>query len=117
MSRMDEFRQFVKEYPLLKEAVKAKERSWQDIYEEWVLYGEASDSWVKYKETETTTPSSNQFSFDGIKNMLGNIKKVDPEKINNTLNSVQKVLQIAQSVTGVKQGGSVISNQFSDWWD
>lgn len=118
MSRLDEFREFVKKYPLLKDEVQSKNRSWQDIYEEWVLYGE-SDSWEKYKIVDNANnQNSNSVigGFEGIKNVFSNIKKIDPNKVNNTLNSVQKVLQIAQTVTGSKVTPT-ITNSFSDWWE
>lgn len=117
MSRLDEFRVFVKKYPLLKEEVINNKRTWQSIYEEWVLYGDDSSNWGKYKEDvveNNTTPIKEGLS--SIKDVFTNIKKIDPNKVNNTLNSVQKVLQIAQSVTGSKTINNIPSG-FNDWWD
>lgn len=117
MSRLDEFRVFVKKYPLLKEEVINKRRTWQSIYEEWVLYGEDSQSWESYKEdTNQENNSPIKDGFSSIKDVFTNIKKIDPNKVNNTLNSVQKVLQIAQSVTGSKTINNIPST-FNDWWD
>ena len=61
---------------------------------------------------------SNILNNEGIKNTLDYIKKIDPNKINNTLNNMQKVIQIIQTFTGNK-GVTIPSstNAFSDWWD
>ena len=120
MSRLDEFRVFVQKHPLLRDEVKSQNRTWQSIYEEWVLYGEGNDFWKAYEaplQTQDTTPKPTLFGADGVKSVINNIKKVNPEKLNNTLNSVQKVIQIAQSVTGTKQASAILPTAYSDWWD
>ena len=48
-SRMDDFREFVRKYPKLKDKVRDGKTTWQSIYEEWVLYGDKND-WSKYEE-------------------------------------------------------------------
>ena len=49
-SRMDEFRQFVKKYPKIRNDVIGGKKTWQNIYEDWVILGEESDIWNIYKE-------------------------------------------------------------------
>lgn len=125
MSRMDEFRAFVQKHPLLRDEVNSNKRTWQSIYEEWVLYGEGLDSWKVYEgplENTSTEPTEKKekvkkIGMDGVKQVFNNIKKVNPEKLNNTLNSVQKVIQIAQSVTGPKAAAAIAPTVYSDWWD
>ncbi len=46
-SRMSEFREFVSLHPLLRDEVKKGSRTWQNIYEEWVLYGDGDNLWQK----------------------------------------------------------------------
>lgn len=129
-SRMNEFKKFVSLHPLLRDEVKNGKRTWQNIYEEWVLYGESETIWGKYvivdnkgddtiSNRESKSMSfSNILNNEGIKNTLDYIKKIDPNKINNTLNNMQKVIQIIQTFTGNK-GVTIPSstNAFSDWWD
>jgi hypothetical protein len=116
-SRLDEFREFVNKYPLLRDEVKTGNRTWQNIYEEWVLYGE-KDNWNQYREAKSDTKST-EINTDNIKNILGYIKKINPDSINKTLNTVQKVIQIVQTVGGPKGVGSIPSSTslYSDWWD
>ena len=115
-SRMDEFRAFVNKYPLLRDEVKSGKTTWQNIYEEWVLYGEHSD-WSKFQKVvqqETKEP----LNIDSIKSIVGHIQKINPDSLNRTLNTAQKVIQIAQTFTGGKTPKlPQVSSLYSDWWD
>ena len=53
-SRIDEFREFVKKYPLIKEDVKNNKRTWQSFYEDWVLLGENDGIWDPLRERLTS---------------------------------------------------------------
>ena len=71
-SRMNEFREFVRKYPLLKETVHNGQNTWQTIYEEWVLYGE-DDRWNQYLQRETKKENeqkANNLSFNGVKKVF-----------------------------------------------
>lgn len=128
-SRMNEFREFVSLHPLLRDEVRNGKRTWQNIYEEWVLYGDGEKIWKKYTlENQSSNLEGNKTSkingitdfikSDGIKNTFEYIRKIDPNKVNNTLNNMQKIIQIVQTFTGNK--GVTIPNSvnaFSDWWD
>ena len=128
-SRMNEFREFVSLHPLLRDEVRNGKRSWQNIYEEWVLYGDEDNLWQKYiidnqtkktdnKKVSKITGITDLINSDGIKNTFEYIRKIDPNKVNNTLNNMQKIIQIVQTFTGNK--GVTIPNSvnaFSDWWD
>lgn len=123
-SRMDEFRSFVMKYPKLKDEVNNGKRTWQSIYEEWVLYGDKTD-WSKYQDNEikqnvndNKKPGSVTLSVDTIKNIAGYLKKINPDDLNKTLNTVQKVIQIVQTVGGNKTGNiNLGSSVYNDWWD
>lgn len=123
-SRMDEFRSFVMKYPKLRDEVNNGKRTWQSIYEEWVLYGDKTD-WSKYQDheikqnvNESKKSGSVTLSVDTIKNIAGYLKKINPDDLNRTLNTVQKVIQIVQTVGGNKAGNINLGNSvYNDWWD
>lgn len=123
-SRMDEFRSFVMKYPKLRDEVNNGKRTWQSIYEEWVLYGDKTD-WSKYQDNEikqnvneNKKSGSVTLSVDTIKNIAGYLKKINPDDLNKTLNTVQKVIQIVQTVGGNKTGNiNLGSSVYNDWWD
>lgn len=120
--RMDEFREFVNRYPKLRDEVASGRRTWQNIYEEWVLYGEG-ESFLKFKgepikEAVTTNGNHLLINMDSLKNVIGYIQKINPDSLNKTLNTVQKVIQIAQTVGGNKASSLPVAGSiFSDWWD
>jgi len=122
-SRMNEFRSFVSLHPLLRDEVKSGKRTWQSIYEEWVLYGDGDELWGSFSKAQDNVnnepkPNANRFSMDNMKNVFGYVKNINPEKVNKTLNNVQKVIQIVQTVSGPKSVNIPESaSVFSDWWD
>lgn len=105
---IEEFKQFVKEHPSLRYEVRENKRTWQSIYEEWVLIGGDDDSWEEYIESEsskasTSSSSSSLESSDNqefLKSALNYVKKVKPEDITKTIGNVQKVLGLVQAFTG-----------------
>ena len=50
---LDEFKQFIKKHPLLKQEVLSKRKTWQELYEEYVLLGE--EEFESYKKEEQKT--------------------------------------------------------------
>ncbi|MFA7436541.1 MAG: spore coat protein YlbD [Bacilli bacterium] len=123
-SKMDEFREFVKRHEKVREEVRSGRRTWQNIYEEWVVYGEQDEQWVNYRNKQANNApiqkdgNNISFNIDSIKNIVGYIQKINPDSLNRTLNSVQKVIQIAQSI-GPKGSSSTpfITTPYNDWWD
>jgi len=122
---MDEFREFVKRYPKLRDDVRTGKRTWQNIYEEWSILGEKDNQWADYREENKQNRSANNTNNnqnvplnESIKNIIGYIQKLNPDSINRTLNSIQKVIQIAQSF-GPKNTNRVpyYTTPYSDWWD
>jgi hypothetical protein len=123
---MDEFKEFVVKYPKLRDDVRSGTRTWQNIYEEWVIYGESDRQWDKYRSTNDSSSSQGPISrngnnvnvnMDGIKNVVSYIQKINPDSINRTLNTVQKVIQIAQGFGGKSKSTPYINSPYDDWWD
>lgn len=111
-SRMDEFRLFVAKYPKIRDDVVNGKKTWQNIYEDWVILGEQNDIWNIYKDQKKD--SSDFISSDSIKNIMNYIKKINPDSISKTLNTIQKVLQISQSFNG-RPG--IYNANYNSWWD
>lgn len=119
MSRMEEFREFVNKYPLIRNEVKNGNMTWQEVYEDWVLFGDRDD-YSKYVDN-TNVSNNNQspnLNMDSIKSIVNYVQKIDPDSVNKTLNTVQKLIQIVQTV-GPKSSNVIppISGLYSDWWD
>lgn len=116
-SRMNEFRDFVSRYPLVREEVASGKKTWQNIYEDWVILGEENDIWKPYlKKTENKNEGIDLLSSENIKNIMGYIKKINPDSISKTLNTVQKILQITQGIGG-RPGSGIYNANYNSWWD
>ena len=120
-SRMDEFRNFIAKYPLIKEDVLNGKKTWQQIYENWVLLGEQDEIWNTYRtNTEVKNNSSNTFNnmfkSDNMKQVWNYVKKINPDNVSKTLGTVQKVLQITQSF-GSKPGSGLYNANYNSWWE
>ena len=121
-SKMNEFREFVKKIPLIRDEVNSGSKTWQMIYEEWVIYGEEDSKWDKYKTVEKKETKDNRdtsLNFQNVKKVFEYAKNINPDNLNKTLNNVQKVIQIAQTVSGNKSISAPVASAsaFSDWWD
>lgn len=119
MSRIDEFRKFIANYPKIKDDVLNGTYTWQKIYENWVILGEKDSFWTKYQTAENEKKSANTIDDllqqANIKNIFNYLKTLDPDSINKTLNTIQKVLQITQSF-GTRPTG-IYNNNYNSWWD
>ena len=120
-SRIDEFRNFVKKYPKIKDVVKSGNKSWQTLYEDWVMLGEEDSVWDIYKDTTSSGNFGNKkiddlLTTSNIKNVIDYVKKINPDNLSKTLNTVQKVLQITQSF-GSKPSPGLYNANYNSWWD
>lgn len=113
-SRMDEFRDFVSRYPLVREEVVSGKKTWQAIYEDWVILGENNSIWDKYKETKKET--IDLLSSENLRNIMNYVKKINPDSISKTLNTVQKILQLTQGIGG-KGSSGFFNGNYNSWWD
>lgn len=127
-AKMEEFRSFVNKHPLLRDEVRSNKFTWQNIFEEWTLYGEEDEGWKKYEapiissnnenNNQETETSNSTVNLDSIKSIVNYVQKINPDSLNKTLNTVQKVIQIAQTFSGPKSVPTVpTSSIYSDWWD
>jgi len=79
---LESFKKFVKERPSLVEYVNKKEKTWQDFYELYELYGENNEVWDNYIK-KANTPIT-------IKDFLGMFKNIDMSEMQESINSIQK---------------------------
>ena len=117
---MDEFRNFISRYPLVKQEVLSGNKTWQQIYEDWVLLGEQDVVFDKYRTNSSKIQSNkgieNLFKTDNLKNVWNYVKKINPDNVSKTLGTVQKVLHITQSF-GTKPGSGLYNANYNSWWE
>jgi len=80
---VDSFKKFVKDRPSLVNYVKAGDKTWQDFYEMYELYGENSEVWKDYVKVVGSSPVT-------IKDFMNMFKNMDMKEVQNSISSIQK---------------------------
>ena len=94
--KKEEFKIFVKKNPSLVKYIKSKEKTWQDFYEIYDMYGEDDNVWNTYlnKNSNVKTKIENKaFSFGEVVSWL---KNVDLDGLQEGIGNVQRVLGVVQ---------------------
>jgi len=104
MSKIEEFKSFVKDNPRLINYVKSKEMTWQGFYEMYDIYGRDDTIWNEYlKEENRENKKVNVTSFSDILNMA---KNMDVNKVQEGITSLQKAISLFSDLF-VKSDGEV----------
>ena len=88
MSKLDEFKVFIKDQDEVLTKIHKGELTWQKVYEIYDIYG-PSNSLFKQPKKETRSANNSQ-----LNNALKAFQDIDMDKISNNLQSIQKVLGI-----------------------
>ena len=101
MTKKEEFKIFVRKNPVLINYVKKGEMNWQKFYEIYDLYGEEETAWSSYlKKEETKTQAASVTNGLGLGQIMDFIKKIDLDSVQESVNSVQRVLGVIQDLNG-----------------
>ena len=94
MSKKEEFKNFVRQHPVLLKHVQNGEMTWQKFFEIYDMYGEDNSAWQNY----LTAPVSTKESFD-FSNFF---KGLDLDSIQNGVSSLQRVVGLLQDMSSNK---------------
>lgn len=119
---VQQFKEFVKRHPKLVEEVRGGNKSWQEFYEDWYLFGEEDEMWKKYRQNipkkENNHDAKSEFMstfFSSLKNIDMNQMQQHIENVNNVIATIQNMIQQLQNGNGgtsqLKQNGA--SHPFS----
>ena len=92
MNTFEEFKEFIKNKPYLKEKVKNNETTWQELYERYDLYGK--DDEIFKEETKEKDEKD-----DSLSSFINMISGLDVDKISDGLNGMKKILNILSEIT------------------
>ena len=98
MAKIDDFKLFVKENPILLRHVKEGSMTWQKFYEIYDMYGEDSPVWDEYKQEKKKSPTINE-----IVNMA---KNIDMNKLQDGVNSLSKAVGLFSDLFTNKSGNT-----------
>lgn len=135
--KIEEFKQFVKEYPKLKVVIDNRAKTWQDLFEEWTLLGpEATLNNYKEGENEvknsvppkTSLPVNKEIMQlgDMMKTCFNYVKKINPDNITKTITNAQKMMALIAGFGAANTfkaannkkmtGDPLFDKKFDDWY-
>lgn len=111
---VDDFKAFVKKHPKLASIKKENNLSWQDLFEEWVLYGEDQEFWKEYgielKSEKKEKKLFNLGSSADLSKIMAFFNQLDPEDLQQKLKQLDGALNTLQGLLG-QFNSSTPSNQ------
>lgn len=93
MSNLEEFKQFIKTIPGIRQEVLEGHYTWQQLYESYVLYGKDDKVFEPYLH------ESKQKDPIDLSKIMYIIKNIDLEAVERSLDGLQKVLNIVIKMT------------------
>lgn len=100
MTKKDEFKIFASKNKYLSNAVNSGKTTWQKLFEMFDIYGEESDIWNSFKIVKEVKEEKNLSST--VKSVIDNIKKIDVDKLEENIGSLQKALGFLEEIVVTK---------------
>ncbi|WHY87964.1 YlbD family protein [Neobacillus novalis] len=103
------FKEFVKNNPKVIQEVRKGKATWQELYEDWYLLGEEDKRWESIgteTESEPETNTNTEAKGDWMSNIMGMVKKMDPNQMQNHITNLSQALGAIQGVIAQFQGGN-----------
>lgn len=96
MSKIDEFKIYVKKNPKLINYVKNGSMTWQGFYEIYDLYGEDNNAWNKYlsNNNEEQVKETKKSSISSVGDIVKMVKNMDVDKVQEGITSLQKAVDL-----------------------
>jgi hypothetical protein len=102
---VSQFKEFVKNNPILIKEVRKGKATWQELYEDWYLLGEEDSRWESMgSDTGSVDETSTESKGDWLSNIMGMVKKMDPNQMQNHMNNLSQALGAIQGVISQFQG-------------
>ncbi|GAE33825.1 YlbD family protein [Halalkalibacter akibai] len=126
---VQQFKQFIKEHPLLLQEVKEERKSLQELFEEWSILGAENEQWIPYKkatskeeiplengskiekESVKQEETQTQSATDALGQIMGIVKRMNVQDLQNHLAQFSSVLGNVQNVIQSFQKPSNPTNQ------
>ncbi|WNS77053.1 YlbD family protein [Bacillus sp. DTU_2020_1000418_1_SI_GHA_SEK_038] len=101
-----QFKEFVKKNPKIVLEVRTGKKTWQELYEDWYLLGEDDPKWENVRSEEQAKSSTEEKKSDWMSQILGSIKKMDPNQVQGYIHNLNQALSAVQGVLSQFQGGN-----------
>ena len=110
MSKLDQFKEFVKKNPNLVKYVKNNEMTWQKFYEIYDMYGEDTEVWKDYQKKEESVQDVSKTAAVGGFDLINWLKNIDIDSFQENINSVKRVVSVLQELGTKDTSSSTTSN-------
>jgi len=96
MSKIDDFKLFVRENPKLIKYVKDNKMTWQNFYEMYDLYGKDNEVWNDYlkEDKKTNNDEVRKTSIPTFSEIINMAKNMDVDKVQEGITSLQKAISL-----------------------
>lgn len=125
---IEQFRKFVQTHPHLRNEVKQKEATWQELFEEWYILGENHPRWdIDHKETginsankghkktsekeEEKKDTKGESTQELIGMLLGAVKNMDVNQIQQYIKSANQAIGTIQGLLEMFQGNQATKDK------
>lgn len=99
MSKIDEFKEFVRKNPSLISQVKNNNMTWQQFYEFYDLYGEDNNIWNNYIRSNNVENNSNiKNTNSSLTEIINMAKNMDVNKVQEGIVSIQKAIGLVSDL-------------------
>lgn len=99
MSKIDDFKEFVRKNPSLISQVKENNMTWQQFYEFYDLYGEDKNIWNNYiKGNNSENNSNNKSTSNSLSEIINMAKNMDVNKVQEGIVSLQKAIGLVSDL-------------------
>ena len=100
MTKIDEFKDFVKKNPRLVKYVKNGDSNWQKFYEIYDLYGEDKEAWKEYLNVETATATATAATTAiGVGEIFNWLKNINLDSFQSGISNLQRVIGLVQDLS------------------
>ncbi len=99
---VSEFKSFVQDHPRLVRAVRNKEYTWQELYEDWYLLGEEDPKWNRYKADGVTSEKDEKNVKENekgwLEQMTSMLKNMDLNQMQHHIGNLSQAIATIQSM-------------------
>ncbi len=104
---LHDFREFLQKHPRLIKEVREGNRTWNQLYQDWVILGEEHDDWKPFRVSEEEKSNDNPDQSDSLSNLMKTIGQINIQDLQKQISqfsgmmgNVQRVLQQFQKPSG-----------------
>ncbi|WP_240375077.1 YlbD family protein [Bacillus piscicola] len=104
---VQEFRTFIQSHPGLIKEVREGRRTWNELYQDWVILGEDHEDWTAYQSTTKSMNDEQGETVPALMKMLSqiNIQELQQQmsQFSGVIGNVQRVLSQFQKPSNPKR--------------